>query len=178
MKNVKIIFSVLFITLLYTNTTYAQTQTEEYCNPRFDFCIEYPAHIFTEKHESVNGDGIELINEAGDAYIVASGANNTLNTSVEAEYKNFVNYIIQAEGLIKEIDSKRDQNQLEVTVQVGNKYFFFQTFISDKFIIASMIRSDMDDPKASLAAFDYMKKAVNIEVGSNYDNSIGFVQEK
>lgn len=176
MKNIKIIFSVFFAVLLYTNMTYAQT--EEYCNPRFDFCIEYPANIFTEKYESTNGDGIELINEAGDAYIVASGSNNTLNTSVEAEYKNFLNFIIESEGAIKEIDSKRGENQLEVNVQVGNKYFFFQTFISEKFIIASMIRSDMDDPKASLAAFNYLKEAVRMEVGSVYENSIGFVQEE
>ena len=178
MRNITLVFSLFAIMFAFVGTTDAQVQMEEYCNARFSFCIEYPAHIFTEKHESTNGDGIELINDAGDAYIVASGTNNTLNTSVEAEYKNFLNFIIESEGVIKEIDSHRDENHLKVTVEVGNKYFFYQAFIADNFIVASMVRSDMDDPKASLAAFNYLKEAVQLEVDFTNGNAIGFTGKK
>ena len=177
MKNIKLIIALLSISFLFANFTNAQTATEEYCNARFNFCVEYPSSIFTEKYESANGDGIELINEAGDAYIVASGANNTLNTTVEAEYKSFLNYVIHSEGAIKEIDSYKGDNFLEITVQVRNKYFYYQTYISDKFIVAAMVRTDLDDPKASLAAFNYLKDAVSLEIDSLDPTTFGYSEE-
>ena len=177
MKNIKLFISIFSISFLFTNFMSAQAPTEEYCNARFNFCVEYPSNIFTEKHESANGDGIELINEAGDAYIVASGANNTMNTSVEAEYKSFLNFIIESEGAIKEIDSYKGENMLEVTVQVANKYFYYQTYISDKFIVAAMVRTDLDDPKASLAAFNYLKDTVSLEIDFLDPSALGYTEE-
>ena len=177
MKNIKLIIALLSISFLFVNFTNGQTPTEKYCNARYDFCVEYPSSIFTEKYESANGDGIELINKDGNAYVVASGANNTLNTTVEAEYKNFLNYVIHSEGAIKEIDSFKGDNFLEITVQVRNKYFYYQTYISDKFIIAAMVRTDLDDPKASLAAFNYLKDAVSLEIDFLNPTSLGFSEE-
>ena len=177
MKNIKLVITILSVSFLFTNFMSAQTPKQEYCNARFGFCLEYPSAIFTEKYESPNGDGIELINEDGDAYIVASGANNTLNTTVEAEYKNFLNFIIESEGAIREIDSYKGDNVLEVTLQVANKYFYYQTYISDKFIVAAMVRTDLDDPKASLAAFSYLKEAVSLEIDLLDPAALGYSEK-
>lgn len=164
MKNIKSIFSIAIFSFLFVNIASAQSEMAEYCNNRFDFCIEYPSDIFTEKMLSANGDGVEFTNADGTVYLLASGSNNVLKTSVEAEYKNFMNYIIHTEGQVKEIESNRVGNMLEVSIQNGKKFFFYRTYISENALVAILIKTDLDEPNASLAAFNYLKDAVNLEV--------------
>lgn len=73
-KPMKILFSLALIPLLFAcsnpenpSQTETLTQTEEstknqsntktYCNNRFQFCLEYDAHLLEAQAESQNGDG-------------------------------------------------------------------------------------------------------------------------
>lgn len=175
MKYIKSILAISIFSFLTLNFASAQTEMAKYCNNRFDFCIEYPADIFTEKMLSANGDGVELTNADGNAYLLASGANNVIKTSVEAEYKNFMNYIVHTEGQVKEIDSQRVGNMLEISVQTGNRYIFYRSYIFEEVLVAMMIKTDMPEQNASLAAFNYLKDAVKLEV--EYPNRSASLQK-
>lgn len=173
MKYLKSIIAIFIINFLLLNTSFAQNQAGEYCNPRFNFCIEYPSDIFTEKMLSTNGDGIELTNDNGDVYLFASGSNNILTTSVEAEYKNFLNYMVATEGQVKELETNRVGNMLEVSIQNGKKYFFYRTYISDNYLVAVLIKTDLEDPTASLAAFNYLKSIVKLDAPDIQNGTAG-----
>jgi len=67
----KIVF-ILFTICLYSLTSFAQLETEWYCNQRFDLCIEYPAH-FVPQGESQNGDGQLFESYDGSAYFLVYG---------------------------------------------------------------------------------------------------------
>lgn len=47
-----------------------------YCNARFDYCIDYPAHILSPQPESENGDGRVFHNKKGEKALTVYGRIN------------------------------------------------------------------------------------------------------
>lgn len=66
------------------------TDYEKYCNSRYGFCIDYPAHLLI-KPEPENGDGRQFYEE--NFTMTVSGINNALDESLagemQAQYDHF-----------------------------------------------------------------------------------------
>ncbi len=62
---------------------------DRYCNPRYDFCLEYPQAIFTERHSSANDDGLVLMSADRDVRMRVSGYYNVMGWSAAEEMEDF-----------------------------------------------------------------------------------------
>lgn len=70
------------------STGFQAAKLTEYCNSRFDFCIQYPAD-FIAQGEAANGDGQRFLSKDKQAEIAAYGMNvlEELNDHVNEEFK-------------------------------------------------------------------------------------------
>lgn len=62
----------------------------EYCNPRYDFCVNYPSTILENEIISDNNDGIILQSEDKNFVVTVSGSQNILRKDTWELYNEFV----------------------------------------------------------------------------------------
>ena len=96
-------------------------ESGNYCNARFDFCLNYPADLFVIKEVSDNGDGIELSGANGEVKLTVSGVKNVLDQDLEGIYEDLKFSISFSEGGI--------ENEI---VETGEKIFLTSFIANDK----------------------------------------------
>ncbi len=80
-------FSYFLVFFVIANFALAQTSYYQYCNARFNFCIEYP-NTFKGQGESDNGDGQEFISPDGKAYLLVFRDGREVMYESDSECKN------------------------------------------------------------------------------------------
>ena len=81
-----LLFSCLLMLFIACASAAAADQKyTRYCNPRYGFCVNYPAHLRMEP-PPVNGDG-RGFNDGQGFSLTASGINNVLDGTLESEMK-------------------------------------------------------------------------------------------
>ncbi|MEN0041116.1 MAG: hypothetical protein AAF764_07230 [Pseudomonadota bacterium] len=71
------LFSVLWFGLLAMSLpAKAEQGWGQYCNPRYQFCIDYPTGVFEQRIEADNGDGITLVSTEDGAELRIYGVMN------------------------------------------------------------------------------------------------------
>ncbi|EFL89153.1 hypothetical protein [Ahrensia sp. R2A130] len=81
------LFSLVWFGLLALSLSVpagAQDGWGQYCNPRYQFCIDYPTGVFEDRIEADNGDGITLVSTDDDAELRIYGVMNGDELSLEA----------------------------------------------------------------------------------------------
>ncbi len=99
-----------------------------YCNPRYDFCLEYPEKVFTEKHSSSNDDGLVLMSADGDVRMRVSGYYNVMGWSAAEEMED-----------LKTVLRERYGNKLELIAQHNTPEGIEVTFKADYITIYCFI---------------------------------------
>jgi len=115
--------------------------SKEYCNSRYNFCVEFPDYIFTKEEVAPNGDGIILTSEDDNIQARVSGYNNVMDWPVRAEYRDFLDLIeYENEGVeIKEIQTDFATDHFECLLEVGPQLYYENThLIGEDFINLSM----------------------------------------
>lgn len=78
------LYIAIALSLLMASVTMASAQEySRYCNPRYGFCLNYPASLSMNPPPE-NGDGISLYDNH-DFTLTASGINNVMNGTLESE---------------------------------------------------------------------------------------------
>jgi len=128
--------AILLLTgcLLYSFTINSpKSESGNYCNARFDFCISYPSDLFVKKEVSDNGDGIELSGLDGEVKLSVSGVKNVLDQDLEGVYEDLKYSISFSEGGI--------ENEI---VETGEKYFLTSFTANDKKFFVKAIEHQED----------------------------------
>lgn len=109
----------LFIGFSSKNASKA-TNEHDYCNTRFDFCLEYPKGVLTQQRKSDNDDGISLSSADGLFKAQAYGAYNVVGSTTEDLFQE----------LVKELSAKN--KKLDIVSNDVNKTTYEATFRGDK----------------------------------------------
>jgi len=96
---------LLLLLLFIVSTQIQASQLDSYSNARFGFFASYPAHLFTDKRESDNGDGITLTNDAKGLKVLFYGNLAVVNDNIRDEYRSSIGYI-------------KDDREKEITYKV------------------------------------------------------------
>lgn len=103
--------------------------TNQYCNTRFNFCIEYPEQIFTEGFEADNSDGVRLNSAADNISLEISGSYNVLNWSQQEAYFFYIEQLKDKDPDVRELSNKTGENYFESVFHVGDKLEYYKVIL-------------------------------------------------
>lgn len=89
MKPYLLTLLLAYTTPLLLNANPLLNPPNRYCNPRYDFCLEYPQAVFAERHSSANDDGLVLMSADRDVRMRVSGYYNVMGWSAAEEMEDF-----------------------------------------------------------------------------------------
>lgn len=84
------IFSLPFIIPKEKPTSPKVAPNAKYCNPRYDFCLAYPATFYSEKATADNADGIQASSKDQDFLLTVAGSKNALQQNPWELFEIFV----------------------------------------------------------------------------------------
>lgn len=117
-------FSILLLLPFFIGFSSKSSTTvsneHDYCNARFDFCLEYPKGVFTQQTKSDNDDGIGLSSTDGLFKAQAFGAYNVVGSTTADLYQE----------LVTELSGKN--KKLNIVSNDISKTMYEATFLGDK----------------------------------------------
>ena len=136
----------------------------KYCNARFDFCIQYPSTLLTEKTMSDNDDGIRLTSKDGKVCAEASGAYNVGNWSLTDIYDfTFQDITADYPDQVRYISYNIGKTSYEATFQYGNELHYYKTMLHhDNSYVTLMIAV----PKGMEELLNSLKKEMSLDLQS------------
>lgn len=145
--------------------------SKEYCNVRYDFCLEYPDYIFTKSDVSPNGDGIILTSKDENTQLRASGYYNVMELPVTSEYEDFLEVIkLDNEGMtIRELEKRFSDNEFECLIEAGNQLYYQKTELyGHDFVSLSLIINQKNywEKAENRQVFEELKDLIRLNVGS------------
>lgn len=119
MKPYSLLFSITLLAHLSLFATEPPALANRYCNPRYDFCLEYPETVFTEKHSSSNDDGLLLMSSDRDVRMRVSGYYNIMGWSAQDEMEEYKAALTERYGTKLQLLSQHDTPEgVEATFKV------------------------------------------------------------
>ncbi len=108
----------------------ASREDGRYCNARFDFCLNYPNQLFTQKDKSDNDDGVRLTSADGKFCLEASGSYNVANWSLTDIYDfTFQDITADHPDEVKYISYNIGKTSYEATFQYANELHYYHTVL-------------------------------------------------
>lgn len=122
------------------------TKSINYCNARYDFCVEYPQAIFKTIKKSSNADGVYAISISGDQELIVAGYYNVLNVDIEEEYETFLAAISDDKKTLTIQDVRKDKYFFEVAILMNGKWTYKKVLQqNDKFIALTIRTNNYED---------------------------------
>ena len=124
----------------------AAREDGKYCNARFDFCVQYPSLLLTEKKVSDNDDGIRLTSTDGKVCAEVSGAYNVGNWSLTDIYDfSFQDITADHPEEVKYISYTIGKTSYDAVFQYGNELHYYKTVLHrDNSFVTLMIAVPMN----------------------------------
>ncbi|GJM32223.1 MAG: hypothetical protein DHS20C18_12240 [Saprospiraceae bacterium] len=134
--------------------------TEEYCNKRFNYCLQYPSDYFLKMEKSDNGDGITLKTPDEAIDLQVTGSYNVMDWSIKDIYYHTFDQDIRGDLNTQVVTSLFDDTFSEVTLKSGNRLEFFQTYLLDNAYVTINISVPANTPEL----LEQLRKSVNLSV--------------
>ncbi|MBF0136529.1 MAG: hypothetical protein H7833_01980 [Magnetococcus sp. DMHC-1] len=129
---------------------------KKYYNDRFNFEIEYPSNILSQKFESDNNDGVVFSSGDEKILLTASGIYNALDKSPSELYNDVVGDYINKGGEITYKTLKG--NWFVVSGFLNGKIFYRKSIVEKELIVSADL---LYDKKSKELVDVYMKKIMN-----------------
>lgn len=147
-----------------TPTTAAPRDTGRYCNARFDFCLNYPDQLFTQKAKSDNDDGVRLTSADGKLCVEVSGSYNVANWSLTDIYDfTFQDITADHPDEVKYISYNIGKTSYEATFQYANELHYYHTVLLQNNSFVTLLISV---PLGMEAMLDNLKGDVSLDTHS------------
>ena len=163
----KILLNVLiFISLpfIFQSAGPAETasDSEQYCNNRFNYCLSYPADYFTSINGSPNGDGVLFSAPEKETKVRVAGAYNVMDWSVEDVYYFSFEELLKKDKSIELVESTMDDSWGEglIRFKEEKKMKFFQINLLDNAYVVVMITV----PDDSFDLLDRLKEEIQLTI--------------
>lgn len=130
----------------------------EYCNARFDFCIEYPVNILLPNPAPANQDGREFIS-ANDNIEVAAFGMYRINESL-ADYFEQIQEVITYKPENQLFETILTDSYFMITGFVDGKMYYQKTFLEDNKFVSLIIESEIA-PKQTPSLADLQSEIIS-----------------
>jgi len=104
----------------------------EYCNARYEFCINYPAEYFDDTKRADNADGIILKSEDELVRLAISGSYNVLDWSLEDIYLQTFEEIAKDEDAVNLVDYSIEENMHDCVYEFKDYFLYMKTILLEE----------------------------------------------
>ncbi|MFK7808208.1 MAG: hypothetical protein AB8F74_10450 [Saprospiraceae bacterium] len=157
LMNLIVLFILPFIMPKSEETISTETYSE-YCNVRYDFCVNYPSHILSDKFVSDNDDGVVLSNANNNLTVTVSGSPVVSGKSVSDMYDDIV---------VKYLEEENGDREIYIIIQ--EDYFETSFIRGDQMYYQKLKREGGDDimleivgPKGSKYSINDLKEKIEL----------------
>lgn len=146
-------FTVLLFTFIFTAFTLPdevknETYTE-YCNLRFDYCLNYPGEDLEQQESSDNGDGAVFATEDGKIMMTIVGSFNIMQWSPQDIYLfTFEDQLNDPNTFVENIDTDINENGFQARYNVDGEYWYYKMYLLDDAYVMLHLRSEYEDWEA------------------------------
>lgn len=133
---------------------------ENYCNERYDFCLDYPSDILFLAETGDNGDGISLVNKDKKMTVNVYGTFNVFNENIETLYESAIQELAIKPSELEKGDILLENDAYEFTIETDVAWVYQKVVLSADTIITIFIKVPKRDKEALLK----LKKAVRLKV--------------
>ena len=114
---------------------------QNYCNARFDFCLQYPTTVFTRRVSSDNDDGVSLFSEDGLIKAQVYGAYNIEGSTMENYYQEMVTELSTKNKKVVVLSNDVNKTDYEATVQGDKTIVYYHTMQRANNVIVTLVIS-------------------------------------
>jgi len=120
---------------------------KEYCNARFDFCVQYPANLLSEQYKATNGDGAKWSNEDQSIQLSVAGSHNVEGWDIEAINQFYFDQLIRKDTSVHLIAIHTDDTYGWVKMRFADKVQYFSVRLLENSYVTTLITVAKDAPK-------------------------------
>ncbi len=120
-------------------TSTKKTTDSQYCNSRFNFCMEYPEDLFSKKFESDNGDGVHIFSKNEDMYVEAFGSYNVMNWTPEDIYFFLGDNLKGDYTIVKELSHHIGDDSYDVVYRVDDELRYYKSLLQNNSYLTLVI---------------------------------------
>ncbi len=158
------LLSLLVVAILAAFTagpaTLSKNTSEEYCNKRFSFCVQYPSDYFTKIEKSDNGDGVMMHTTDGAVDLQVTGSYNVMDWSIKDIYYHTFDSEVRGDMNTQVIESQFDDTFSQVKLKTGNRLELFRTYLLDN----AYVTIDISVPANAPELLEQLEETVNFSV--------------
>ena len=150
MKKYIFVFTVLISTFILTafalpNGVNDETYTE-YCNLRFDYCLNYPGEELKQQESSDNGDGVVFATKDGKVTMTIVGSYNIMQWSPQDIYLfTFEDELNDPNIFVENIETEMNDNGFEARYNVDGEYWYYKMYLLDDAYVMLHLQSEFED---------------------------------
>ena len=132
---------ILMTMVFFSPSALAQESKASYCNERYDFCLQYPDMVFSQKNESTNDDGIILRSSDNDIRLRVYGYHNVLVNDASAELDSYIEMVELENDKIESIliGEQRKADLSDCYLRQGRRVFYLRTVNKGDDMIGMML---------------------------------------
>lgn len=120
---------------------------KEYCNARFDFCVQYPAKLLPKQYKATNGDGSRWSNEDHSIQLSVAGSHNVEGWNIEAINQFYFDQLIRKDTSVHLMAIHTDDTYGWVKMRFADKVQYFSVQLLNNSYVTLLITVTKDAPK-------------------------------
>ncbi|MBK9018179.1 MAG: hypothetical protein IPM82_31315 [Saprospiraceae bacterium] len=136
-------FSILLVLPLFigfsSRNTADTSNDHDYCNARFDFCLNYPTAVFTQTVNSDNDDGISLSSADGLLNAQVYGVYNVEDASILNLYQELVDKLAGMNKRVEVVSSDVNITSYEATFRGDKEVQYYRTVLQPNNVIVTLM---------------------------------------
>lgn len=157
------LFSIAVISpydIINTQPTTTFKNSAEYCNARYDFCVEYPENLFTSEIVTTNLDGVYLESLDQQVTLTAYGEYNVLNLNLEEQHRLLLEFLVKAHGTIDDHLTIFSENGFTSAIEIGEQQIQVKCQKFEDHYVSVVIRlKEKDNP-----IYQNLKDEINVTI--------------
>lgn len=120
---------------------------KEYCNARFDFCVQYPVELLPQQYKATNGDGARWTNEDQSIQLSVAGFHNVEGWDIEAINQFFFDQLIRKDASVHLTAIYTDDTYGWTKMRIADKIQYFSVRLLANSYVTTLITVTEDAPK-------------------------------
>lgn len=120
---------------------------KEYCNARFDFCVQYPAELLPQQYKATNGDGAKWTNEDQSIQLSVAGSHNVEGWDIEAINQFYFDQLIRKDTDVHLVAIHTDETYGWTKMRFADKIQYFSVRLLAGSYVTTLITVAKDAPK-------------------------------
>lgn len=167
MRKINRSYSLLFVAFLFSSAFTLVDAPERFCNGRYNFCVTYPAEVFSVQELSPNNDGVYMTSPDSDVEMRVTGYYNIMGWTLEDEYTEILETIqSESRDQIKSAKPTFSAGEMSAIIEMGVLSTYIQIVEQGDHFVSLIIVTNRQGLNRESHRISSLLSKINLEVGT------------